>query len=91
MPQLPTTTVVTPCDSLHSMQAGPHSTARSSCVCASMKPGASAIPSASISRSAAAAPRSPTATILSSVTPTSALKRGLPRPSNTVASRMIRS
>ena len=52
MPQLPTTTVVTPCDILHSMHSGPHSTARSSCVWASMKPGASALPVATISRSA---------------------------------------
>ena len=67
MPQLPTTTVVTPCDILHSMHAGPHSTARSSCVCASMKPGASALPVATISRSALPAPRSPTAAMRSPV------------------------
>src|SRR6185437_10251544 len=91
MPQLPMTTVVTPCDILHSMHSGPHSTARSSCVCASMKPGAIALPVATTSRSALAAPRSPTAVMRSPVTPTSAFKRALPVPSNTVASRMIRS
>ena len=91
MPQLPTTTVVTPCDILHSMHSGPHSTARSSCVCASMKPGATALPVATISRSPVEALRSPTATMRSPVTPISAWKRGLPVPSKTVASRMIRS
>ena len=41
MPQLPTTTVVTPCESLGSMP-GVRMTLVSSCVCTSMKPGASA-------------------------------------------------
>jgi CDGSH-type Zn-finger protein len=91
MPQLPTTTVETPWLILHSMQAGPHSTARSSCVCASMKPGATAFPVAITSRSAEYAPRSPTATMRSPVTPTSPLVRAAPVPSKMVASRRIRS
>ena len=91
MPQLPTTTVVTPWDILHSMQDGPHSTARSSWVWASMKPGATALPVAITSRSAAMPLRSPTATMRSPVTPMSARKRGAPVPSNTIASRMIMS
>src|SRR3984957_9700891 len=54
-----------------------------------MKPGATALPIAMTSRAAAKSPRSPTATIRSPVIATSALKRGAPVPSNTVASRMI--
>ncbi len=47
MPQLPTITVVTPCESFGSI-AGVRITAVSSCVWTSIKPGASASPSASM-------------------------------------------
>src|SRR4051812_41830015 len=56
-----------------------------------MKPGASARPVAITSRFALAAPRSPTATMRSPVTPTSPTLRGPPVPSKRVASRMMRS
>ena len=91
MPQLPTTTVVTPWEDLQSMHSGPQRTARSSWVWASIKPGATALPVAMISRSAEAEPRSPTPLMRSLVTAISALRRGAPVPSKMVASRMIRS
>ena len=48
MPQLPATTVVTPWLTFGAM-SGDESISRSSCVCASMKPGAAILPVASIS------------------------------------------
>src|SRR5499427_2496713 len=88
-PQLPTTSVVTPCITLKGM-VGSRSTAKSSWLCTSMKPGATAIPRASIS----VRPRSvttPTAEIRSAVSATSAGTPGAPLPSNTIPPRSTTS
>src|SRR5262247_2529775 len=88
-PQLPTTSVVTPCITLKGM-VGPRSTAKSSGLCTSMKPGVTAIPRASIS----VRPRSvttPTAAIRSPATATSAGTPGAPLPSNTIPPRSTTS
>jgi hypothetical protein len=71
MPQLPATTVVTPCEILKVM-SGWVSTAWSSCVCESMKPGATIRPPASRMRSAPWPARSPIAAIRPSTMPMSA-------------------
>ena len=70
-PQLPATTLVTPWLTLFSM-SGPLSTARSSWVWASMKPGASTLPPASTWRSAPAGSTVPTTAMRSPSTATSA-------------------
>ena len=88
-PQFPATTVVTPWLTFGAM-SGAESISRSSCVCASMKPGAAILPQASISIS----PFSfnfPIREIFPEETPTSAAKRGARVPSMTVALRMRRS
>jgi hypothetical protein len=90
MPQLPAITVVTPCETLKSMP-GCDSSAWSSCVCESMKPGATIRPVASMVRAALAPARSPTAEMRPSLMPTSASKRGALVPSMTVPRRMRRS
>ena len=90
MPQLPATTVVTPCDTLKGMVAC-ESTAWSSCVCESMKPGATMRPVASRVRSAVWPASAPMATMRSPTMPTSAAKRGALLPSMTVPPRISRS
>ena len=90
MPQLPAITVVTPCETLKSM-SGCASSAWSSWVCESMKPGATIRPAASIVRAALAPARSPTAAMRPSLTATSASKRGALVPSMTVPPRISRS
>src|SRR5690606_22538751 len=82
MPQLPTTTVVTPCDSLGSM-SGVRMTLVSSCVCTSMKPGASARPAPSTCSRAGAAPSGPIAAMRPAARATSAWKPAAPLPSST--------
>ena len=90
MPQLPAITVVTPCEILKSM-LGRASSAWSSWVCESMKPGATIRPAASIVRAAWLPARSPTATMRSSSMATSASKRGALVPSMTVPPRISKS
>jgi len=90
MPQLPATTVVTPCETLNVM-SGCDSSAWSSWVCESMKPGATTSPIASITDFALAPSRPPTATMRPSCTATSASKRGAFVPSTTVPPRIRRS
>src|SRR5688572_17752187 len=89
MPQLPTTTLVTPWLVLFAMS--PISSARSSWVCTSMKPGASARPRASTVSRALQFLRSPITRILSPVTARSPTIGGPPAPSNKVARWMRRS
>ena len=86
MPQLPTTTVVTPWLTFGSM-CGAERTIWSSWVCTSMNPGATIMPPASITRAPSAARFAPTATMRSPSMRTSALKRGAPVPSMTVPPR----
>src|SRR3954468_3687003 len=89
MPQLPPITVVTPWLTLGSM-SGCESIRRSSCVCASMKPGATILPPAS--SSSFALPFSfPIAAILPPLTARSASKRSARVPSMTVPLRISRS
>ena len=90
MPQLPVTTVVTPWLILHSI-SGSLSSARSSWVWVSMKPGASARLCAAISRAPFSCDRSPIATIRSSFTARSPRFAGAPLPSIRRALRMMRS
>ncbi len=93
MPQLPTTTVVTPWLIFGSM-SGPSITARSSWVCTSMKPGATTRPATSMlsfARSAAMLPVGATAAMRSPRMATSAWMRGAPEPSITVPLRSRRS
>src|SRR6185436_15963998 len=90
IPQFPATTVVTPWLTFGDM-SGPESISRSSCVCASMKPGAAIFPEASISTSALAASSPPIRAMRSPRTPISPAKRGAPVPSMMVALRMSRS
>src|SRR4051812_48292191 len=90
MPQLPVITVVTPWLILHSIN-GLLSSARSSWVWVSTNPGASARPLAAISRAPFNAARSPIATMRSSLTARSPRTPGLPLPSISNASRMMRS
>src|SRR5579885_2450398 len=86
-PQLPTTSVVTPCRIVLSA-VGFARTVKSLWLCGSTNPGQSSRPAASIVRRAAAPSRSPTAAIRSPSTPTSPRKPGAPEPSTTSASRI---
>ena len=89
MPQFPATTVVTPWLTFGAI-SGEESIRRSSCVCASMKPGAAIFPAASISF----LPFSltfPMRAIFPALTAISASKRGARVPSITVALRITRS
>jgi hypothetical protein len=90
MPQLPATTVVTPCETLKGICAC-DSTAWSSCVCESMKPGATMRPVASSVRSAVWPASWPMAAMRPSTMPMSASKRGALVPSITVPPRISRS
>ena len=87
-PQLPMTTLVTPCSNLKG-KLGVVSNAASSCACTSTKPGASARPLAAISRLPAFP--GPTRAMRSPSMCTSAIRGGCPEPSTTRASRMLRS
>ena len=89
-PQLPTTSVVTPCSSVLS-QYGFCSARRSEWEWQSIKPGLTACPAASISRAACACRRSPNATMRPPSMPTSARVHGLPVPSMTMPLRMSTS
>src|SRR5687767_6182024 len=89
MPQVPATTVVTPWLTFGAM-SGAESIRQSSCVCASMKPGAAILPRALISFFAFSSTR-PMAAILPSRIAMSPANRGARVPSITVASRMTRS
>ena len=88
-PQLPITTVVTPCQQ-EQLPSGSQATCASMCVWPSMKPGATTMPSASIVRSAGARMR-PISATRPSLTPTSPRKRGIPEPSTIVPLRIRRS
>ncbi|MCY1206420.1 hypothetical protein D9M72_179910 [compost metagenome] len=90
MPQLPATTVVTPCDTLKGICAC-DSTAWSSCVCESMKPGATMRPVASSVWSAVWPASLPMAAMRPLTMPTSASKRGALVPSITVPPWIKRS
>src|SRR5271166_1502878 len=90
IPQFPVTTVVTPWLALAAI-AGVANSARSSWVCTSIKPGATILPAASISRAPAARATTPTAATRSPVMATSARRRGPPRPSITSPPRRIQS
>ena len=90
MPQLPATTVVTPCEALKGM-SGWVSSAESSWVCESMKPGATTKPVASSVSCAAWPASAPMATMRPLRTPTSAVKRGARVPSMTVPPVISRS
>src|SRR5450830_117036 len=87
MPQLPTTTVVTPCDNLGNI-SGMRITLVSSCVCTSMKPGLNTLPAPSITWSACQPSSLPTATMRPAATATSAATGSLPLPSITRALRI---
>lgn len=98
MPQLPTTTVVTPCDSF-GIISGWRTTLVSSCVWTSMKPGASTSPAASMTSAAAAeamrcsaSPPSASMSTMRAMRPsrsaTSATRAAAPEPSITVAPRI---
>jgi hypothetical protein len=87
MPQLPTTTVVTPPRILKSI-SGRTTSAKSSWVCTSMKPGASARPAASSDTFACRPAPSPTDAIRSPLRATSARLGGAPVPSYSVAPRI---
>ena len=90
MPQLPVTTVVMPCDTL-GRHSGSRSTIASSCVCASMKPGAITFARQSITSTSASVspsgkrPRrpSPSARMRSPCSSTSPGHEGPPEPSTT--------
>ena len=90
MPQLPATTVVTPWLTFGAM-SGDESIRRSSCVCASMKPGATILPVRVDLRLAFPLQRCRCAEIFPAETPMSAWKRGARVPSITVALRITRS
>ena len=89
MPQLPATTLVTPWDTFIAM-SGVASTALSSWVWSSMKPGATARPEASSVSSARQAVRSPIAAMRSPSTAMSPLRAGAPVPSIRRAPRISR-
>ena len=89
-PQLPTTSVVTPCRTVLSA-VGTVSRVKSLWLCGSKKPGQIIRPAASIVRSARAPSRSPTAAILPSSTATSPRNGGEPVPSTMSPSRTSRS
>src|SRR5438552_5033754 len=86
MPQLPTTTVVTPVLIFGSICVC-SITIRSSCVWTSMKPGATMQPLASMTAAPAVGRSASMATIRSPSTHTSAVRRGAPVPSITVPPR----
>src|SRR5271155_619260 len=95
-PQLPPTKVVTPCirKGFRIVACSGIGTIQSECECRSMKPGATIIPLASISRVEAVCADSPgsiNAAIRPFLTATSDLKRRAPEPSITVPWRTIRS
>ena len=79
-PQFPATRVVTPWLTL-GVRSGMERSARSSCVCASTKPGATMRSVASISRARPPSWTLPTATMRSAAMPTSARRRAAPVPS----------
>src|SRR6478735_1366344 len=87
-PQFPITTLVTPCSNLNS-SFGLFRRAASSCACTSTKPGASARPCAAISRLPLGA--RPMNAMRSPSMWTSATRGALPLPSNSNASRILRS
>jgi len=87
MPQLPVMTVVTPCESFGSI-AGVRITAVSSWVCVSIKPGASARVSASMTADAVMLSDLPIATMRSPRRATSVTSGAVLLPSRTVALRM---
>src|SRR5262245_57061981 len=84
-PQLPTTSVVTPCR-IVDCAVGLVSSVKSLWLCGSTKPGQTTRPAASIVRSASAPSSSPTAAIREPSTATSPRNRGAPVPSTTSAS-----
>src|SRR5258706_2678308 len=90
MPQLPATTVVTPWLTFGAIPPADNIN-RSSCVCASMKPGAATFPDASTSTSALAPSRRPIFAMRSPRTPMSPSKRAAPLPSMMVALRISKS
>ena len=84
-PQLPVITVVTPWLAFAAM-SGVANSARSSCVCTSIKPGATILPGdIDLARARRLGDASPTAAIRSPAIATSPRKRGPPVPSITVA------
>jgi hypothetical protein len=93
-PQLPSTTDVTPCQH-DEVATGSHASCASRWVWASTNPGVTTRPSASSVRlaepSTAPVPLSPTATMRSPRTATSARRAGAPVPSTTVPPRMSKS
>ena len=89
-PQLPTTSVVTPCR-IVLCAVGFVRIVKSLWLCGSTKPGQTTRPPASITRSARAPSTSPTAVILPSSTATSPRNGGAPVPSTISPSRTIRS
>ena len=86
-PQFPASAVVTPCSG-DGLSAGSQKACASMWVCTSTKPGATARPSASMTR-APLPSRSPTAAIRPSAIPTSACRPGAPVPSMTRPFLMI--
>lgn len=88
-PQLPITTLVTPCQHEH-VPRGSQKTWASMCVWPSTKPGATTCPSASITSRAASRMR-PIAATRPPMTPTSARYLGSPDPSTTTPSLITRS
>src|SRR5439155_987538 len=89
-PQLPTTSVVTPCRILDSARRLAHRR-QSECECMSMKPGVSTLTVALRVVPARSRLRSPTAVMVSSDTPTSTREPDAPVPSMTVAPSILRS
>src|SRR6266542_5144216 len=90
MPQLPTTSVVTP---IISVLSAPRLASRlqSEWEWQSMNPGATILPLASISHAACAPSRLPTAATRSPSIPTSARTHGAPVPSTTLPPRITKS
>ena len=89
-PQLPTTSVVTPCRTFDSARRFSQSR-QSEWECMSMKPGARTLPDACRLFPAGSRDRSPIATILSSRMPTSVRDPERPVPSMTSAPSILRS
>ena len=88
-PQLPITTLVTPCQHEH-VPSGSQKTCASMCVWPSMKPGATTWPSASMTSVADSRMR-PIVAMRPCRTPTSARYRGKPDPSITTPFLITRS
>ena len=88
-PQLPMTTLVTPCQH-EQVPRGSQKTWASMCVCPSTNPGATTWPSASITSRADSRMR-PIAAIRPPTTPTSPRYRGMPDPSITTPFLITRS